>query len=85
MPRVARIGDPISHGGNVITGSNKFQSQGIPVARVGDLVNCAVDGINPIISGSPHLYEQNRAVARVGSLCQCGAIITDGASKHETD
>lgn len=84
MPRVARIGDPLSHGGEVIEGSPKLTADGIPVARVGDKAACAVHGIVSIVTGSPKYFADGRAVARVGSACSCGAVITNGSPKKET-
>lgn len=84
MPRVARIGDPIDHGGAVLTGSQKLHADGIPVARIGDDVLCDIHGLVQISTGSPKYFADGRAVARVGSICTCGAVIIDGSPKKET-
>lgn len=57
-PRVIRLGDTADHGGVVITASETtFYAEGPPVARIGDLFNCAIHGINPIVEGSPDTFD----------------------------
>jgi uncharacterized Zn-binding protein involved in type VI secretion len=85
MPRVARIGDPLDHGGTVIQGSPKLFADGLAVARVGDQVMCAIHALQTIVTGSPKLEADGKRVARVGSLCSCGAVIIDGSPKMETN
>ena len=38
---VSKIGDTSDHGGAIITGSGSFEVEGIPVARVGDILGVA--------------------------------------------
>ena len=76
---VARIGDTLSHGGNVIQGSPNWRCNGIPIARVTDAVLCAIHGAQTITTGSPDWRVNGLAMARVGSLCSCGATITSGS------
>ncbi len=77
---IARIGDPIDHGGVVITGSGNWTCNGIPIARANvDLVNCAIHGINPIITGSPNWKCNGYPIARVTSVTACGAVIISGS------
>ena len=79
MPQVARIGDPISHGGAIITGSDNVFANGIGVARVNDLVNCAQHGIKLLIEGSDTVWVNGRGCVRVGDQAECGAIVTAGS------
>lgn len=83
MPRVAVLGSPHSHGGQVITASARTYAGDILVARVDDLVSCPVHGDNPIVTGSPNLEVEGKPAARVGSQCACGAVITDGSPNFE--
>ncbi|RFB80025.1 PAAR domain-containing protein [Methylovirgula sp. 4M-Z18] len=76
---VARIGDPISHGGNVTSGSPDWQCNGLAIARVGDSATCLIHGPVTIVTGSPNYQCNGRAMARVGSLCSCGATIVAGS------
>jgi uncharacterized Zn-binding protein involved in type VI secretion len=41
---VARRGDPISYGGQIVEGSPNVEANGIPVARDGDKALCTVVG-----------------------------------------
>ena len=83
MARIARLNDPIDHGGHVITAATKTRANGKLIARVGDYVNCTVHGIQTIVEGSADFMVEGAKVARVGSLCSCGARITDGGSNSE--
>lgn len=84
MAKVARLSDPHSHGGVIITAASRTTVNGIPVARVGDLVACPIHGVNPIATGSQKWSVEGAKVARVGSQTQCGAVITDGSPDTET-
>ncbi|OYW56783.1 MAG: hypothetical protein B7Y80_01485 [Hyphomicrobium sp. 32-62-53] len=79
MPKLARKGDPGSHGGVIIEGSPDTEWNSIPAARVGDLYGCPIHGPNPIVEGSPDVYVNGRRAARVGDATACGAVITDGS------
>lgn len=79
MPKMCRIGDPGSHGGVIITGSDKYYDNGVAVARVGDLYGCSIHGPNPLVEGSPDHAEQGKAVVRVGDHASCGAAMTGGS------
>ena len=75
----ARVGDSISHGGSIITGSHNVLTNGIPQARLGDLATCAIHGILSIVTGSPNVYANGRPIARTGDVCSCGAVIVSGS------
>lgn len=85
--QAARVGDPISHGGQVTTGAPNVihGSSGKAFARVGDQALCALHGTVTITTGSSKNVHgsSGKAYALVGSLCSCGATITDGAPNVE--
>lgn len=81
MPRVARLGDPGSHGGTIVTGAASVRSDGHLVARIGDTYACPLHGPNPIVEGSAHYRAEGSPVARVGDAMQCGAVVQDGSPK----
>lgn len=80
MQPVARLGDRISHGGQITSASPDVKADGIGVARVNDTASCAVHGTVTITTGSPTGRKANgRAIARVTSQCSCGATIVTGS------
>ena len=79
MPEIARVGDSISHGGSIVTGSTTTQVNNRPVAREGDTVQCDIHGTQVITGGSPNLVDENKNVARIGDPVSCGAVITSGS------
>lgn len=79
IPAVARLGDPISHGGQITGASTDVKANGIGVARFGDTVHCDVHGNQTISSASTTVNADGRGVARVGDSISCGAVITDGS------
>ena len=76
---VARLGDPGSHGGMIITGANSISVNGRQMARVGDTYACPIHGNNPIASGVQNFLGEGKLVAHVGSLTACGAVIISGS------
>jgi len=86
MPRVARIGDPGDHGGNIVSGSSTRHVDGLACARVGDMYACPRPGhgTNPIATGSSVAKVDGRAVARVGDSTACGAVIGGGSPTWTT-
>lgn len=85
MPKTARLGDPGSHGGTIVTGSPDVILNGKNVARVGDTYACPIHGPNPIVEGSPDDFVNGKKVARVGDATECGAVITDGSPDDYTN
>lgn len=79
MPKIARLGDPGSHGGAISTASPDAFSHGIAIARVTDTYACPIHGPNPIVEGSPDFNVNGLKVARVGDHTACGAVIVDGS------
>lgn len=72
-----RLGDSTSHGGTVVGASAFSDSDGIPIARVGDAVTCPRKGhgTNSIASGDPTLIIDGSPVARHGDVTACGATL----------
>lgn len=79
MPKVARLGDPGSHGGAISTASPDTLANSIRIARIGDTYACPLHGPNPIMEGSPTVFTNGRKTARVGDATACGAVIADGS------
>ncbi len=85
------MGDDCTHGAKIITGSATRLVNGQPVARMGDLVDCPLHGINPIIivdGGMP--FTDDMLTAHQIAEAECGAIIlpsiyssTSGISSSE--
>jgi uncharacterized Zn-binding protein involved in type VI secretion len=80
MPGVARIGDAISHGGQITSASADITSDGLGVARIGDTAQCDEHGTVTIVGGSSTVKGDNIGIARIGDQCSCGAIITGSSS-----
>lgn len=73
---VVVLGDMTTHGGKVITGSTNHTFMGIPVARVGDMVECPkCNGTYPIIEGAPRTFDHGKPIARHGDRVACGATL----------
>lgn len=85
MPRVARVGDPGSHGGAISSGSPTGTCDGRPIARVGDIYDCPIHGPNAIADGSGTTTVDGRREARLGDPTLCGAIIADGSPTHNDE
>ncbi|MDO1509198.1 MULTISPECIES: PAAR domain-containing protein [unclassified Neisseria] len=77
MKGIVRLGDPTTHGGQVIQASSKMMVHGRPAALVGDLISCPHPGhgTNPIIEGSSTMFFEGRAVAIDGCACACGCTL----------
>lgn len=85
MPLIVRLGDTGTHGGAVITSAAKWKAEGALIARVGDLYDCPIHGINPIAEGSPRWRCENADIARDGDRTSCGAFLISGAIKWRVD
>jgi uncharacterized Zn-binding protein involved in type VI secretion len=83
--KTARIGDLISHGGEIITGSPNRTINNRKTARVTDLASCVIHGTVSIVTGSPDTFSENLPVARIGDLCSCGAVIVTGSDDTFTN
>ncbi len=83
---VSRIGDTSDHGGSIITGSPSLQASGVPVARVGDILDCPQHGKNSIVTSMVmHTEDDGKPLAHIGSKTQCGATITTGDATFTAD
>jgi uncharacterized Zn-binding protein involved in type VI secretion len=82
---VILLGDTTTHGGKVITGSEKHHFMGIPVARVGDMVECPLcKGTYPIIEGAPKVFDHGKPIARHGDKVACGATLISRGNITDT-
>ena len=77
--RVARLSDPISHGGTIIEASTNVLTNGRGTARLGDAVFCLMHGSQVIATASQTVITNGRGTARVGDSISCGAVIVDGS------
>lgn len=85
MPKVARVDDTISHGGEIIEGSPDVEANGKAVARLGDKVKCRVHGTKVIATASETVFANGKGVARIGDAISCGAVIITGSPDVEAD
>ena len=73
---IIRKGDPTSHGGKVIEGSEVDLVEGKPAAFVGHKVSCPkCKGIHEIIEGAPLTTFYGKGVALDGMKTSCGATL----------
>ena len=79
---VARLGDPSSHGGTIVSASSDVFADGIGVARTGDLHSCPIPGHGTTpLTGSAIAKADGARIVRVGDTAACGAAITAGSPK----
>ncbi len=69
------VGDRITHGGSVVSGSGQTDVNGKPVARIGDRVVCSKHGQTSIVSGDTSVVIDGSPVARDGDKTACGATL----------
>lgn len=69
------VGDKLSHGGSVVTGSGETDIDGKPVSRIGDKAVCVVHGATTIVSGDATVIVDGNPVARHGDRTDCGATL----------
>lgn len=77
MKRVIRLGDPTSHGGNVVSAASNVSIMGIQVARLGDSCTCPIPGHGgcTIVEGDPTHTIDGIPVAYEGHHTSCGATL----------
>lgn len=82
MLQVIRKGDKTTHGGTVLTGSDKMKFGGIGVARKGDKVSCPIQGHGPttIVEGHPDYLDNGIPVAFHSHRCGCGCTLISSFS-----
>ena len=98
MPYIARVGDvwtgickchesPIKVSGTIVSGSGTNFADGIPVARIGDVVISSCGHSATIIAGSPTSTADGIPIARIGdpvaSGCISGIIISGSATNQD--
>jgi uncharacterized Zn-binding protein involved in type VI secretion len=76
-------GDATSHGGKVITGSDRIKIRGRRAARKGDIVSCPLHGDNEIIEGSDRMQDRGVPLALDGHHARCGCVLiaSSGAAR----
>jgi uncharacterized Zn-binding protein involved in type VI secretion len=82
MKKLAYEGDDTSHGGKILTGSDRIKVKGRRTARIGDKVSCPIHGDNEIIEGSSRIRDGTTSISRDGDHTGCGAYLigsSDGA------
>lgn len=76
MPGIITVGCSHTHGGVVISGSSIVTIDGLPVARVGDLIACNKHGVRPIVVANQSIVDsEGQMVAVTGARASCGAVI----------
>lgn len=83
MLSVILEGDSTTHGGKVISGSDRIKIRGRRAARKGDLVSCPLHGNNEIIEGSDRMKDKGIPMALDGHRAQCGCVLiaSSGAAR----
>lgn len=70
------VGDKLTHGAVIVTGSPTRKANGQQVARLGDMVDCPLHGMNPIVQIIANMpYTDGSPTAHETAKAQCGAII----------
>jgi uncharacterized Zn-binding protein involved in type VI secretion len=74
---VIRLGDSTTHGGRVISVKHtEATDMGIPIACVGDMVECPkCDGVFPIVEGDADCTSGDDRVAGEGHKTACGSAL----------
>ncbi|MGF6260802.1 putative Zn-binding protein involved in type VI secretion [Paraburkholderia youngii] len=83
MKKLAYEGDSTTHGGKILTGSDRIKVKGRRAACVGDLVSCPIHGDNAIVEGSGSIKDAGTPLSRDGDKTQCGSVLialSDGAT-----
>lgn len=73
MKNLAYEDDETTHGGKILTGSDRVKVNGRRAARVGDLVSCPIHGNNLIATGSTRMTDAGVPLALDGDATQCGS------------
>lgn len=80
MKNLIYIDDDTSHGGKVLTGSDRIKVGGRRAARIGDRVSCPEHGENDIIEGSSSMKDRGIPLARDGDRARCGCVLIASSS-----
>ena len=84
IKKVARIGDPGTHGGTLVNPSVNTTIAGSKVAVQGDMYNCPTHGMQSV-TATGLLRINGKKVIREGDLAGCGASITGVSSSTKSD
>ena len=68
-------GDHTSHGGVVLSGSDRINVKRRRAAKVGVLVSCPIHGDNEITEGSSRMKDAGIPLSRDGDATQCGSVL----------
>jgi uncharacterized Zn-binding protein involved in type VI secretion len=82
MKNLVYEGDITSHGGKILTGSDRIKVKGRRAARIGDIVSCPIHGDNEIVEGCSSMKDGNVPLSRDGDRTRCGSVLiasSDGA------
>jgi uncharacterized Zn-binding protein involved in type VI secretion len=73
-----RLGDACSHGATIIGGSNTRLVDGIPVARLGDMIYCPIPGhgVNPLIAISTEVITEGKLTMFISGVAASGSSDT---------
>jgi uncharacterized Zn-binding protein involved in type VI secretion len=83
MKKLAYEGDNTSHGGQILTGSDRIKIKGRRAARIGGKVSWQIHGENKIVEGGTSMTDAGVPVSRDGDRTQCGSVLiatSDGAT-----
>ncbi|KVK88866.1 hypothetical protein WJ47_03490 [Burkholderia ubonensis] len=80
MKNLVYEGDATSHGGKILTGSDRIKVKGRRAARVGDKVSCPIHGDNEIVEGSGRMKDGTTPISRDGDHTRCGATLISSSS-----
>jgi uncharacterized Zn-binding protein involved in type VI secretion len=80
MKNLVYENDSNSHGGKVLTGTDRIKVKGRRAARIGDTVSCPIHGDNRIIEGGPRIKAGTTLLARDGDHTECGAYLIASSS-----
>ncbi|WP_412527543.1 PAAR domain-containing protein [Burkholderia lata] len=80
MKNIAYEGGVTSHGGKILTGSDRIKVKGRRVARIGDKVSCPIHGDNEIVEGSFSMKDGTTPLSRDGDHTRCGAVLIASSS-----
>ncbi|WP_250468771.1 PAAR domain-containing protein [Caballeronia sp. GAFFF2] len=75
MKNLAYEGDVTSHGGKILSGSNRIKVKGRRAARIGDFVSCPIHGDNRIVEGSKRIKDGIASLSCDGDHTECGAYL----------
>jgi uncharacterized Zn-binding protein involved in type VI secretion len=73
VKNLAYEGDATSHGGQILTGSDRIQVKGRRAARIG--VSCPIHGAHEIVEGSSRMKDGTTSLSRDGDHTQCGSFL----------